>query len=130
MKKLLFLIALSFSLTTILKAQTTVTFNVNLTPMLKDSTFIPGRDVIQLTGNLFPLGKNRTEPMFDGKGNDADSIYTAVVRFSSRYDNQELEYNFRIVTPEKTKEEKLPRKVSLRGKEVEIPPLFFNAFAW
>lgn len=128
MRKLTILIAFILTPLYFAEAQSKVTFKVNLEPMLKDSTFVPGRDQIQLVGEFFPLGKNRALPM--DEGNEIDSIYTTVIRFSSRYAGKELEYNFQIVTPSEIKKEKLPRKIDLRKREIETPPLYFNAFAW
>ncbi|MGN8226836.1 hypothetical protein [Gracilimonas sp. BCB1] len=128
MKRLFFIPVFLLACTITVQAQSKVTFNVNLTPMLKDSTFVPGRDYIRVTGNLSPIS---TRPVRLHDSNPVDSIYTAEVRFSSRYSNSELEYNFEIVHPEgKKKTEQLPRKVRLSGRELELPPLYFNAFAW
>ena len=127
MKKLLFVTVLFLTSTIALHAQSEVTFNINLTPMLKDSTFIPGQDYVQVTGNFSPIS-TRPVRLYDTE--PADSIYTAKVRFSSRYSNSELEYNFEIVTPEGKKTEQLPRKLRLRSREMELPALHFNAFAW
>lgn len=95
--------------------------------MLKDSTFVPGQNFIQVTGNIYPLS---TRPVRLTDTNPVDSVYSAEIRFSSRTANQELEYNYEIITPEGKKTEQLPRKISLRGREIDIPPLYFNAFAW
>ena len=128
MKRLFIIPVILLAFTLTVQAQSTVTFNVNLTPMLKDSTFVPGRDYIRVTGSLSPIS---TRPVRLYDTNPVDSIYTAEVRFSSRYANSELEYNFEIIHPEgKKKTEQLPRKVRLSGRELELPPLYFNAFAW
>lgn len=128
MKRLFIIPALLLTFSMAAQAQSSVIFNVNLTPMLEDSTFVPGRDYIRVTGNLSPI-KTRPVRLYDS--NPVDSIYTAEVRFSSRHSNSELEYNFEIVHPEgKKKTEQLPRKVRLTSREIEIPPLYFNAFAW
>ncbi len=128
MKRLFIIPVILLAFTLTVQAQSTVIFNVNLTPMLKDSTFVPGRDYIRVTGSLSPIS---TRPVRLYDTNPVDSIYTAEVRFSSRYSNSELEYNFEIIHPEgKKKTEQLPRKVRLSGRELELPPLYFNAFAW
>ncbi|WP_428234802.1 hypothetical protein [Gracilimonas sp.] len=128
MKRLLFIPILLLTFSLVAQAQSKVTFNVNLTPMLKDSTFVPGRDYVQVTGSLSPIS---TRPVRLYDTNPVDSVYTAEVRFSSRYSNSELEYNFEIVHSEgKKKTEQLPRKVRLTNRELELPPLYFNAFAW
>ena len=128
MKKLLFVAAALLLTSTIeVQAQHKVTFQINLKPMLEDSTFIPGQDYVQVTGSFSPIS---TRPVRLYDTNPVDSIYTAEVRFSSRYSNQELEYNFEIVSPDSKKKERLPRKVSLRSREIELQPLYFDAFAW
>ncbi|MEQ8525859.1 hypothetical protein [Gracilimonas sp.] len=128
MKKLLFVTATLILTSTIaVYAQHKVTFQINLKPMLEDSTFIPGQDYVQVTGSFSPIS---TRPVRLYDTNPVDSIYTAEVRFSSRYSNQELQYNFEIVSPDSKKKERLPRKVSLRSREIELQPLYFDAFAW
>lgn len=108
------------------QAQSTVIFNVNLQPSLKDSAFVPGRDIIQVKGNIYPLS-TRPVQLTDA---DSDSIYTAEIRFTSRYVGEQLEYNFEIVKPNETETERMSRKLNLRSGETELPALYFNAFAW
>jgi hypothetical protein len=109
------------------QAQSTVIFNVNLQPNLEDSAFVPGRDIIQVTGNIYPLS-SRPVQLTDTA--PTDSIYTGEVRFASSYVGDQLEYNFEIVKPEETETERMPRKLNLRATEMELPPLYFDAFAW
>lgn len=109
------------------QAQSTVVFNVNLQPNLEDSTFVPGRDIIQVTGNIFPLS-SRPVQLTDTV--PVDSIFTAEVRFARSYVGDQLEYNFEIVKPEETETERMIRKLNLRATEMELPPLYFDAFAW
>ncbi|WP_020402049.1 hypothetical protein [Gracilimonas tropica] len=108
------------------QAQSTVIFNVNLQPNLEDSAFVPGRDIIRVTGNIYPLS-TRPVQLTDA---DTDSIYTAEIRFTSRYVGEQLEYNFEIVKPNETETERMSRKLNLRSGEMELPALYFNAFAW
>jgi hypothetical protein len=106
-----------------------VIFNVNLKPNLEDSMFVPDQDKIVIVGNFFPLGVNRSVQMFDEA--PIDSIYTAKIRFGSRYLGESLEYNFQIVDAEGNKNtESMVRKMTLQAGETESPPLYFNAFAW
>lgn len=128
MKKLSLLFALTLCPLLIANAQTQVTFNIDLKPMLRDSTFVPGRDQVQIVGNFFPLGFNRSMQMKEGI--TIDSVYTAQLSFSSRYRNQELKYNFQIITPTEVKEEHMPRRLTLIRGKIELPPLLFDAFPW
>ena len=128
MKKLSLFILFALAPILLLKAQTKITFNVNLKPQLEDSVFIDGKDQIQLIGNLFPLGNGRPIRMKDTE--PIDSIYTAEVNFSSRLNNQQLEYNFRIVTESGIQNERMKRSITLQGRNANLPPLFFNAFVW
>ena len=122
----LFLFTLFFTLGA--QAQTVI-FNVNLKPNLEDSMFVPNQDKMVIIGNFYPLGLNRSVQMFDEA--PIDSIYTAEIRFGSRYQGQVLEYNFQIVDENGNKNtESMVRKITLSAGETEIPPLYFNAFAW
>jgi hypothetical protein len=109
-------------------AQTKVTFNVNLTQMMEDSTYVPGRDIVRVSGNLYPLGTGRFAEMKATSEND--SVFTTKVNFSRRYNNQQLHYNFEIVTPKQVYKERAPRSITLTGKEAELPAIYFNAYAW
>lgn len=109
-------------------AQTSVTFNVNLKPQLEDSTFIPGRDQIKIVGDLYPI--NTPNPYYLIDEEPIDSIYTIEVRFSSRFRNQMLNYNFEMTSNYVRLTEVLPRSLQLQGREVELDAFYFNAFAW
>ncbi len=127
MRKLLLCAILLCSFNIALQAQTTVTFNINLQPMLEDSTFVPGRDVVQVVGNFYPLGANKSVQMHDQE--PVDSVYTAEIEFSRRFDNQELKYNYEIITPNKKISESATRRIRLQGGQVNLPPLYFDDFA-
>ncbi len=109
-------------------AQNTITFNVNLQPQLADSTFIPGRDQLRIVGDLYPI--NTPNPYYLIDEEPIDSIYTITIRFSSRFRNQTLTYNFEMMANYIRTVEVLPRSIQLQGREVELDPLYFNAFAW
>lgn len=108
-------------------AQTKVTFNINLIPMMEDSTYVPERDIVRVTANQFPLGTNRFANMKATADND--SLFTVEVSFSRRLNGQQLKYNFEVVTPNKTFKESAPRVIILRGEPIETPALYFDDFA-
>lgn len=111
------------------KAQVSeITFKVNLKPQLEDSVFIPGRDNIKIVGNLHPINSPTSYYLVDEP--PIDSIYSITIRFSPRFRNQVLTYNF-VMTADYTRyTEVMPRKLQLLGNKVELDPLYFNAFAW
>lgn len=110
-------------------AQATVTFNLNLKPQLEDSTFIPVTDVIELVGDLSPLGRNRVLRLRDLA--PKDSIYTVEVEFPRRFNQRTLTYNFVLRTEIRgVFRESLPRTLLLRTGTVELDPFYFDAFAW
>jgi hypothetical protein len=111
-----------------LQAQTVI-FNVNLKPNLEDSSFVPSQDKLQIIGNFYPLGPNRSIQLIDEA--PIDSIYSAEIRFNSRYRGETLEYNYQIVDMDGNKNtENMVRKITIRAGETELPALYFNAFAW
>ncbi|WP_138430332.1 hypothetical protein [Fodinibius saliphilus] len=109
-------------------AQTEVTFKVNLKPQLEDSIYIPGRDRVYLKGNTFPLSKTKNVYLKDVA--PIDSIYEATVDFPSRSNGEVVKYNYYIYTPDNLMQEQRPRSIRLRGKEIELDAIYFNAFAW
>lgn len=125
-----FLIPLiSFLSVSVVQAQTEVTFKVNIKPQLKDSTLIPGRgDEVQLKGNLYPLQPSQPITMKDE--NPVDSVYTATVEFPQTQQGKTLYYKFILQLPERTITESMPRQVNIQGEEIELDPLYFDAFAW
>ena len=109
-------------------AQSEITFNVNLKPQLVDSVFIPGRDQLKIVGDLNPI--NRLTPYYLVDEEPIDSIYTITIRFSSRFRNQILTYNYEMISNGIKYTEVLPRSLQLQDREVELDALYFNAFAW
>lgn len=119
----LFLIAF-----TIVAEAQSVTFNVNLKPQLEDSSFVPGRDELKIVGDLYPLNTPTPYILIDEE--PIDSVYSITVRFSSRFRNQTLTYNFEMISNYVRLTEVLPRNLQLQGREVDLDALYFNAFAW
>ena len=112
-----------------LQAQTTVTFNLNLKPMLEDSVVVPGRgDVVQVTGNLYPLDGRVPVRMRDRE--PIDSVYTAEVKFPRSVQGRTLQYSYVLDTEEETIKESMYRQLRLRGGDIETDPLYFDSHAW
>ena len=127
-RRLLFTAFIIVGLTLTVNAQTSITFNVNLKPQLEDSTFIPGRDQIKITGDLYPI--NTPNPYYLIDEEPIDSVYSITIRFSSRFRNQMLNYNFEMMANYIREVEVLPRSIQLQSREVDLDPIYFNAFAW
>ena len=110
------------------EAQPKVTFNLNLQPQLKDSTFIPGRDRVEITGNSFPFlnPSNRLRDTSTPK----DSVYTITLRFSNRDIGDSFEYNYVLYIDGKPYRESMPRQIRVRNGEMVLDPYYFDAFAW
>jgi len=103
-------------------SQSKITFNVNLKPQLEDSTFVPPNDFIEITGDLYPLGKNKRLRLRDSA--PKDSIYTVEIRFPRRLNNQQLTYTYIMTTAKNGEEREMrPRSIVLR-KRYRIRPLF------
>ncbi|MFV1884475.1 MAG: hypothetical protein ACMZ7B_08310 [Balneola sp.] len=111
-----------------IEARQQVTFNVNLKPQLEDSIFVPGRDQLQLVGNLQPI--NTARPYFLTDTEPIDSVYSVTITFPGRFRNQTLIYNFEMTVNYIKQKESLERRLLLRTGEVELDALYFNAFAW
>lgn len=109
-------------------AQTTVIFNLNLKPQLEDSSFVPGSDILEVTGNLYPFGFNKNFRLEDAA--PIDSIYTVEVSFTGAENNKTLEYNFLIRTDTEEIKESRPRVLELNSGTIALDALYFNAFAW
>lgn len=129
-KILLVLIIIVTATATESRAQTDITFKVNLTPQLEDSTFIPGTDRIYLRGDRYPLGNNNKIYLKDVS--PADSVYEATVNFPASERGKRLMYNFYIYKEEKneTKTEDMKRSLNIRSEDQEVGPVYFNSFAW
>lgn len=108
-------------------AQSTVTFQVNLKPQLEDSVFIPGRDVVKLTGNTYPLS-GRGISLKDNA--PKDSIYTVEVKFPGSADGKKVSYNYELNANERVIKESMPRLIQLRQGEFTLDALYFDTFAW
>ena len=111
-----------------LQAQPRVTFNLNLQPQLKDSTFIPGRDRVEITGNSFHFmyPNNRLTDNSIPK----DSIYTITLRFTNRDIGETYEYNYVLYIDGEPQGESMPRQIRIRNANQVLDPLYFDAFAW
>ncbi|MEQ9266646.1 MAG: hypothetical protein RLN81_15560 [Balneolaceae bacterium] len=109
-------------------AQSSVTFNVNLKPQLEDSTFVPGRDKLEIIGDIRPLSMLRAFQLTDTE--PVDSVYSVTLNFSTRFNRQTLTYNFIMTANDVKLTEVLERNLTLQNREVSLDALYFNAFAW
>lgn len=109
-------------------AQSSVTFNVNLKPQLEDSTFVPGRDKLEIIGDIRPLSMLRAFQLTDTE--PIDSVYSVTLNFSTRFKRQTLTYNFIMTANDVKLTEVLERNLTLQNREVSLDALYFNAFAW
>ncbi len=130
-KKNLFAVTLVTVMTLILSsdvlAQTEVTFRVNLRQLMRDSTFVPGRDLVRVKGDLRPFSRVNTFVMEQDEKND--SVYTVTINFPRRYNGEELTYNYFLqIAYRGNVEEDLPRYLKLTGRKTEIVPLEFNSY--
>lgn len=127
MKKIFFLVAaiLLISVTN-LKAQTEVTFNINLQPLLADSSFIPGMHFLEVRGDLRPFTRTTAFQMKDDA--EIDSVYSVTLNFPRRYNGETLTFNYFIKSIRGgERKEFLPRYLRLNGREIELPPYYFDA---
>ena len=123
------LILILFLISSNIVGQTSkITFSVNIKPQLVDSVFIPGRDQLKLVGDLYPI--NNSIPYYLIDEEPIDSVYSITIRFGSRFRNQLLNYNFEMMANYIKYTEVMPRTVQLQGRDVELYPIYFNAFAW
>jgi len=128
MKLILQTIFLSVIFTVAVAAQTKVTFNVNLQPMLEDSSFVPGQDFLEVTGNLHPFTRTTRFELKDSA--PRDSVYSVTLDFPRRLNGQTLTFNYVIkslVNKERT--EFMERTLILTGEAIELPPLYFDSFS-
>jgi len=128
--KLIFLLTLSLSilaLSEVFAQEASVTFQVNLQPELEDSTFVPGRDFIEITGNVFPFNKSGNR-LKDGA--PADSVYSITLNFDRFSVNKTFAYNFVMNINGQPRKESMPRQVTVQQGEHELDALYFDAFAW
>ena len=128
-KKLVVLFLITVALSSVeALARQQVTFNIDIKPQLEDSIFIPGRDQLRIVGNLQPI--NTARPYFLSDEEPIDSVYSVTINFPQRFRNQTLIYNYEMTINYVKQTEDLERQLLLRQGDVELPPLFFNAFAW
>jgi hypothetical protein len=129
--KVLFLLGILVSAATATThAQSEITFKVNLSPQLEDSSFIPGEDQIYLKGNQYPLGNNKKIYLKDVS--PIDSVYEATVTFPPSAKGKQLNYNFYIQKPQKTDPitESMQRSLNIRSEDQELGAIYFDSFAW
>ncbi|RNC85717.1 MAG: hypothetical protein ED557_02790 [Balneola sp.] len=110
------------------EARQSVTFNVNMKPQLEDSTFVPGRDQLQIVGNIPPINSLRPYYLIDSE--PIDSVYSVTINFPARFRNQTISYNFEMTANYRKYTEVMERNVRLLYNEVSLDALYFNAFAW
>ncbi len=95
--------------------------------MLLDSTFIPGQEFLEVTGDLRPFTRTTTFQMTDET--PIDSVYSVTLEFPSRYNGQILTYNYVIKSLiNKDRNEFLPRTLDLKGMDIIDPPYYFDSF--
>ena len=127
-KQLLALAAILLLSNAISQAQTTIKFAVNIKPLLEDSVFVPPLDYVELSGDQYPLGQYKYLRMRDEE--PVDSVYSVEVTFPRRLLNRQLSYNFILRRPEQGDMfESMPRNLLIRGNDVAIDTLYFDAFA-
>lgn len=116
--------------TATMHAQSEITFKVNLSSQLEDSTYIPGQDKIYLKGNQYPLGNNKKIYLKDVS--PVDSVYEATVTFPPSAKGAQLNYNFFIQKPQKAKPmtESMQRSLNIQSEDQELGTIYFNSFAW
>lgn len=123
-----FLFIALFSFSTQVFAQSEITFNLNLKPQLTDSTFVPGRDVVEIVGSIYPLRMSQGLKLKDTA--PVDSIYSVTVDFPRRHTGDRLSYNYVLKTESETMREPMSRELQLRNGEFNLDVLNFGSFAW
>jgi hypothetical protein len=76
------------------RAQVTVTFNLDLRMQIEDGSFVPGRDRAEVMGDIYPLTRSRNYQLRDLS--PFDSVYTVEITFARRFMNNDLNYNYII----------------------------------
>jgi len=109
------------------RAQTEVSFHIDLKQQVQDSLFIPGKDQVQLIGSEYPLDMSAGLRLRDKP--PADSVYTTTVHFPSRQDGKVLKYKYRYYHNGEWVEENRIRVLPLEGEERDLDITFFNGFA-
>lgn len=105
----------------------TITFNVNLQPELKDSIFIPSRDRILVTGNQHPFSRDNnrltdTTPI--------DSVYSITLRFMRGDLNKTFNFNYVMYIDGKPRRESMVRQIEIQPGRHNLDALYFDGFAW
>lgn len=127
LKLFLFAVILFILIPSLCRAQSEITFRIDMTPQIKDSTFIPEIGTVRIKGNLIPFSNIHTIVMRDHS--PKDSIYVAKIHFPSIVNGETLKYRFTIRMPYKTIKESYSRLLKLEGRERKLPVAFFNNFA-
>ena len=108
-------------------AQIEVSFNVNMKQDILDGYFDPTLDRLEITGDLYPLTRNRNYRLRDTE--PIDSVYTVELTFPRRFLNQTLNYNFimdRFNNPD-VREGKI-RTMRLFERKINVAPHLFDAY--
>ena len=128
-KYLLLPITLFFLLSSAVFAQqASVTFNLNLKPQLEDSTFIPGRDYVEISGSEYPFSKRGN--LLKDNSSPADSVYSITLTFTRMDLNKTFSYNYILNINGQPRKESMPRQIDILAGEHELDPFYFDAFAW
>tara|TARA_R110002072_G_scaffold34524_2_gene103205 strand:- start:29153 stop:29524 length:372 start_codon:yes stop_codon:yes gene_type:complete len=122
--------AFAISFTTLSKAQTTVTFNVDMKYALQNNIFDELTNDIFLKGDISPLGESVGQYLELTDTAPVDSIYSVVVTFPSIYNDDLLSYNFVIKRVLTTEHEERTRELTLSGEAEDLPAIKFNSFDW
>jgi hypothetical protein len=105
-------------------AQSTVTFSVDMSTQLKDSTLVPSQDEVAVAGNQTPFSSRRSIEMKDEA--PIDSIYVARVQFPSFVSDKKLSYNFLIRRRHKKINEQNNRSLIIGKKDDVLPVAGFD----
>ncbi|MGF1670230.1 MAG: hypothetical protein ACFCU6_07265 [Balneolaceae bacterium] len=128
LKHLFLLSSFLFLVQTVAFSQSTVVFNLNLEPELRDSVFVPGRDYVEITGNDYPFTK-RNNRLAD-LSTPRDSIYSITLEFTRSDLNKTFNYNFVVFINGQPRSESMPRQITIQPGKYELDPFYFDAFAW
>lgn len=122
--------AFAIGFTTLSKAQTTVTFNVDMKYALQNNLFNDLTNDMFLKGDISPLGESAGQYLELIDTAPIDSIYSVVATFPSIYNNDLLSYNFVIKRVLTTEHEERTRELTLSGEAEDLPAIKFNSFDW
>ncbi|TVQ10961.1 MAG: hypothetical protein EA364_11505 [Balneolaceae bacterium] len=98
----------------------TVKFSINIENQVKDGTFDPENDKVEIFGNIIPLRNSQALIMEPEEENSY--IYVLEVEFKSFDVGQTLEYRFRLNTKRRmiTEDNVLPRSLIIRSGKVVL----------